>query len=190
MPRLALILAFSLLALWVHRSHGLPLHPQPFALIGISLAVFMGFRNNAAYDRYWEGRKLWGLLLIEARTLTRQALTLPRPACSEAEVQALCALLAAFAHTLRHQLRGTEPHHALQRLLPAPLAQRLRDAPQRPALLLLELGRWAAGSLHAAARGRSTITAYWPSTRVWRACRKCWAAASALPPRPCRSPIR
>lgn len=32
----------------------------PFTLIGLPLAIFLGFRNNAAYDRYWEGRKLWG----------------------------------------------------------------------------------------------------------------------------------
>ena len=52
-----------------------PLTFVPFTLIGVAFAVFLGFRNNASYDRYWEGRKLWGSLLSESRTLARQYLT-------------------------------------------------------------------------------------------------------------------
>ena len=32
----------------------------PFALLGVALSIYLGFRNNAAYDRWWEARKLWG----------------------------------------------------------------------------------------------------------------------------------
>jgi putative membrane protein len=32
----------------------------PFTLIGLALSIFMSFRNNACYDRWWEGRKQWG----------------------------------------------------------------------------------------------------------------------------------
>ena len=35
----------------------------PFTLISLALGVFLGFRNNTSYDRYWEGRKLWGRLV-------------------------------------------------------------------------------------------------------------------------------
>ncbi len=34
----------------------------PFTLIGLPLAIFLGFRNNAAYDRYREGRKLFTVI--------------------------------------------------------------------------------------------------------------------------------
>jgi putative membrane protein len=54
----------------------LHLNPAPFTLLGIALALFLGFRNNASYDRYWEGRKLWGGLMNTSRSLARQALTL------------------------------------------------------------------------------------------------------------------
>jgi predicted membrane chloride channel (bestrophin family) len=30
-----------------------------FTLIGLPLAIFLGFRNTTAHDRYWEARKLW-----------------------------------------------------------------------------------------------------------------------------------
>ena len=48
----------------------------PFTLIGLALAIFLGFRNNAAYDRYCEGRKLWGEIVLQGRNLSRQCLTL------------------------------------------------------------------------------------------------------------------
>jgi putative membrane protein len=141
-PRLSFIFALSLAALWLHDRHNWLLSPEPFGLIGISLAVFLGFRNKAAYDRYWEGRKLWGQLLIVSRSLMRQALTLPQPACASLHTQAFGALLVAFAHALRHQLRRTDPHDDLQRLLPSELAMRIEASPQRPAMLLLELSSW------------------------------------------------
>ncbi len=52
------------------------LTPLPFTLVGIALGIFVGFRNNASYDRFWEGRKLWGAAVNTTRTLTRQILTL------------------------------------------------------------------------------------------------------------------
>jgi putative membrane protein len=49
--------------------------PIPFSLMGLALAIFLGFRNSTSYDRYWEGRKLWGELIVMCRSLTRQILT-------------------------------------------------------------------------------------------------------------------
>jgi putative membrane protein len=34
------------------------LSPTPFALIGVPLGIFLGFRNTSSYDRFWEARKL------------------------------------------------------------------------------------------------------------------------------------
>jgi putative membrane protein len=44
--------------------------------MGVALAIFLGFRIHASHDRYWEARKLWGAVRVEARNLARQALTL------------------------------------------------------------------------------------------------------------------
>lgn len=52
------------------------LNAAPFSLMGVALAIFLGFRINASYDRYWEARKLWGAVLVVARNLARQSLTL------------------------------------------------------------------------------------------------------------------
>lgn len=62
LPRLFLIFCISIIAVAGH-DHILKitvkLSPTPFSLMGIALAVFLGFRNNASYDRWWEARKLW-----------------------------------------------------------------------------------------------------------------------------------
>lgn len=38
-------------------------------LLGIVLGLFLVFRTNSAYDRWWEGRKLWGGLVNSTRNL-------------------------------------------------------------------------------------------------------------------------
>jgi len=39
------------------------------SLLGIVLGLFLVFRTNSAYDRWWEGRKLWGSMVNNTRTL-------------------------------------------------------------------------------------------------------------------------
>lgn len=39
----------------------------PAALLGGALAFFLGFRNNSAYDRWWEARKVWGGIVNTCR---------------------------------------------------------------------------------------------------------------------------
>ena len=43
----------------------------PFTLLGLVLSIFLSFRNSACYDRWWEGRRAWGSLVVEARGLAR-----------------------------------------------------------------------------------------------------------------------
>ncbi len=46
-------------------------------VLGTALAFFIGFNNNQAYDRWWEARKIWGALVNDSRTWTRQVLHFP-----------------------------------------------------------------------------------------------------------------
>jgi putative membrane protein len=39
------------------------------SLLGIVLGLFLVFRTNTAYDRWWEGRKLWGALVNSTRNM-------------------------------------------------------------------------------------------------------------------------
>ncbi|MEP1034905.1 bestrophin family ion channel [Ekhidna sp.] len=40
----------------------------PVTILGGALAIFLGFRNNSAYDRWWEARKIWGGIVNASRT--------------------------------------------------------------------------------------------------------------------------
>jgi putative membrane protein len=144
LPRLALILVLSLSAIVMHarlRDYPVGLGTPPFALVGIALAVFLGFRNSASYERWWEGRKLWGSLSIHARSLTRQAMTLTAHSRPD-DLRAFIAVLGALGHALRHQLRHTDATRDLAARLPPELLARVTAGKYRPALLMLWLGEW------------------------------------------------
>jgi ion channel-forming bestrophin family protein len=145
LPRLGLICALSIAAIVMHdhmRNYPIGLGTPPFALVGIALAVFLGFRNNASYERWWEGRKLWGSLTIHARSLARQALTLPR-GVPIADTRAFIAALGAVGHALRHEMRRTDPLPDLATRLPPTLYKRVATAQCRSSLILLWLGEWS-----------------------------------------------
>lgn len=74
----------------------------PFSILGVAIAIFLGFRNNACYSRYVEARHLWGQLMIASRSLLREVkTTLP----DDAELGQFVRLQIAFAHCLRMTLR-------------------------------------------------------------------------------------
>jgi putative membrane protein len=46
----------------------------PVLVVGGAISIFVGFRTNSAYDRWWEGRKLWGQLINSSRHFATQVL--------------------------------------------------------------------------------------------------------------------
>jgi putative membrane protein len=144
--RLVLIFGISLLALFAHRvwfqTGRLELNPQPFTLLGLALAIFLGFRTNVSYERYWEGRKLWGGALNATRSLARQALSLTRWRRDSAEARRFVLALAAWTQALRHQLRDTDATADLQRLLPATDAARVLAVRFKPVAIQQRLADW------------------------------------------------
>lgn len=41
---------------------------EPLAILGIALSFYVGFKNNSAYDRTWEARKIWGGIVNSSRS--------------------------------------------------------------------------------------------------------------------------
>lgn len=86
----------------------------PFSTITVlstALAIFLGFKSNNAYDRWWEARKIWGLLVNYSRAWARQAITMiiPDDPIHAAEVEEMKFRMInrqiAFVHALRVFLR-------------------------------------------------------------------------------------
>jgi len=57
-----------------HKGVNLHLPFQPISTIGIAVAFYLGFKNNASYDRFWEARKIWGGIVNYSRTWANQVL--------------------------------------------------------------------------------------------------------------------
>ncbi|WP_284462340.1 bestrophin family ion channel [Chryseobacterium sp.] len=120
------------------------LNPTIFTLIGLALAIFMGFCNSASYDRFWEGRKLWGLLVIETRSLTRQILSLVNDSAPEAkeEKQKIIKLISAFCWSLNYQLRDKSGTEHLSRLLSPEQIDQLKNRKFIPSIILGFIADW------------------------------------------------
>jgi putative membrane protein len=110
----------------------------PFTLFGSAIALFVGFAVNAAYNRWWEARTLWGQVVNSSRSLARQAVVLiDDPAVSTEVVHAQIA----YVHALRTSLRGQPlPEEALLRLRPE-AAVAVGRASNKPSAVLLAADR-------------------------------------------------
>jgi putative membrane protein len=89
----------------------------------VVLGALVGFRTKAAYDRWWEGRILWGQLTNDSRNLCLKAVSLAEP--SPEDRRELARLVAAFAVALMTHLRGVAPDAGPPRHGPAHVAGRV-----------------------------------------------------------------
>lgn len=118
---LLIVLAYKVMHWeWVGSRH------VPLALYGSAIGIIVGFRNNSAYQRWWEARTLWGAIVNNSRSLARQAMTTmhcdparngeDEPALEDLRRQIVHAQIA-YVHALRQQLRGLDPLPEIDGLL-------------------------------------------------------------------------
>ncbi len=74
------------------------------SLLGIVLGLFLVFRVNSAYDRWYEGRKLWGLLLNNSRNLASK-LNAMISVENKKDREFFQQMIPAFAFALKEHLR-------------------------------------------------------------------------------------
>lgn len=81
------------------------------ALLGFVLTILLVFRTNTAYDRWWEGRQLWGALVNNSRNLALKINSLFE---EDKNIRKLFALLIpAFAEELKNHLCSDETRYSL-----------------------------------------------------------------------------
>lgn len=110
LPTILGIMLLSLLSGLLTKYHWFDITAVPavgFTIFGVVISIFLGFRNNACYDRWWEGRKLWGALIANTRHLSRDSQFLPAN-----DRQALLYQMLMFVATLRDRLRGQPIYRA------------------------------------------------------------------------------
>jgi len=86
-------------------------------ILGLTLGLLLVLRTNTSYDRWWEGRKLWGQLINDSRNLAIKIQTCV--SADQSEKHALAEQLILFAEALKNHLRrGT--HAAAQGRIDVP----------------------------------------------------------------------
>lgn len=113
-PKVLVIILVSCMVVWLSKRHDLILLNAgvgPFSILGLALSVFMGFRNNACYDRWWEARKQWGGLIVQARVLARELGALLEDTALR---KTMVYELIGFAHVLAARLRNQPEAPVLQ----------------------------------------------------------------------------
>ena len=77
----------------------------PLTLFGSALALFLGFRSNSAYQRWWEARTLWGAMINASRSISREARNFLHVADCEDLRRTIVLRQVAYVNALRCQLR-------------------------------------------------------------------------------------
>lgn len=144
LPRLAALFLFTSVVVYfksyLDKYHG-ELSTNIYTLFGIALAIFLGFRNTVSYDRFWEGRKLWGALLNHTRSLAQQVHNfIPDDARHKEEKTIFIQQMSAMVYALNHQLRATDPTVDISRLLSPALIKKLEGVEYKPVIIMRELG--------------------------------------------------
>jgi ion channel-forming bestrophin family protein len=123
-----------------------PSAPLPFSVAGFALAIFLAFRNSASYDRWWEGRKLWGGIVNASRAFSRQVITFVRGDEATALHKDIVYRHLAWLNALRCQLRGQDPFVEMKPFVDEAELDRMRAQKNVAAALLHENGVRLAGA--------------------------------------------
>ncbi|MEN9207715.1 MAG: bestrophin family ion channel [Gloeomargarita sp. GMQP_bins_120] len=148
LPRVVFYGVLAWVVVLVHR-YWMPLPPFHLATLAVEVVVgsLLFFRTNTAYDRFWEGRKAWGMLVNSARNLALHLSVMVEeagPRDRQAKEEAVRWVIA-YAITLKNHLRGRSSLEELQGLLSRDRLFQLAQAEHRPltiAFWLADYLRW------------------------------------------------
>ncbi|MCZ4222048.1 bestrophin family protein [Pedobacter rhodius] len=91
------------------------------ALLGTIISLLLAFRSNQAYDRWWEARTLWGAIVNDSRSISRQILSFVENPYGQDEIETFKARFIkrqiAWCYALSQSLRGFNPRKGLEEYL-------------------------------------------------------------------------
>ena len=108
------------------------------------LGLLLVFRTNTSYDRFWDGRKSLGVLVVNIRNFSRFVrLSIPENSKEDrAEKAAVLKLLAAFVVATKLQLRGQKADEQLKSLLNQEQQKKIDSVPRMSLLISLWIGEY------------------------------------------------
>lgn len=91
-------------------------------IMGTVLSLLLAFRSNQAYDRWWEARTIWGAIVNDSRTLSRQVLSFMDNSYNSEEIEQFREKMVrrqiAWCYSLSQSLRQTDATAGLERIIP------------------------------------------------------------------------
>lgn len=76
-----------------------------YSLLGFVISLLLVFRTNTAYDRWWEGRKAWGSIVNQSRSLSSKLSAL---ALSHEERLSLSNFISLYVFSIKNHLRSKQ----------------------------------------------------------------------------------
>jgi putative membrane protein len=150
LPRTIFVAVMGAIAAWAYEHHSFKIPPFAHTIIGVALGLLLVFRTNASFDRWWEGRKHYGMLVNRTRDLARQlrgyAATNPE---SRAVVERIVRWVDLFFALVVQTLRSEADLTALGNLATTEEREILGSKKMRPALVLA----WITAAIDGLARG-------------------------------------
>jgi putative membrane protein len=112
---------------------------QMHNLLGFALSLLLVFRTNTAYDRWWEGRKLWGALVNNSRNLAMKLNTLLDTNNKE-DRDFFRNAIPLYASVLKEHLQAENTRYALDEIEHPELKQidQNRHAPNQIAAMMID----------------------------------------------------
>ena len=104
--------------------------------MGFVLSLLLVFRTNTAYERWWEGRKLWGALVNSSRNLAIKISTIVPPGHSDTH-HFFCRMIPNFCFALKEHLRGKVKIEELEDY--RDLKARLEQRDHKPNLIIQDM---------------------------------------------------
>jgi putative membrane protein len=138
----ALMMLTVLIVIARHYGHPIPdIDHLGHTLIGVAMGLVLVFRNNASYDRYWEGRKCLGGVVAASRNLMRIG------HAYAGLNDELAKRLTAYAFALKNHLHSQKRPEEFAAYLPAAEIRVLATSPNFPLFIAASISGLIQGCL-------------------------------------------
>ena len=149
-----LVIVICSLVVWIIHSRFQPdwlsLSFTPIGIFGSALAIFVAFRNNSAYGRWWEARQLWGGVVNSSRVLARLIITFADSHAHQPEYDYersesfktnMVLKVVAWVHALRLHLRVQDSWEELSSYLNEAEMTKVTSSTNKPYAIQMLMGK-------------------------------------------------
>ncbi|SDG40745.1 bestrophin family protein [Chitinophaga filiformis] len=120
-----LVAVYTLVIVLLHDRFNLKHMAIPLSvpmIMGTVISLLLAFRSNQAYDRWWEARTVWGAIVNDSRTFSRQVLSFIDSSYDGEEIghfrERMVRRQIAWCYALSQSLRGLDAREGLDRHIP------------------------------------------------------------------------